>query len=128
MKISITLETGDGERIVEIEGEEILQGMLARSGLETAVQDFEKILHTMIVSPARGMLRGKVHQLQDRQGYARLVLPGESTASRRSFGNPEDREAFVEKIRCMAERGTAPAGGVGGDHGAACLVNGCARR
>lgn len=127
MKICITLETGDGERIVEIDREEILQAMLARSGLATAVQDFENFLQAMIVSPARGMLRGKVHQLQDRQGYVRLVCPGESTASRRSFGNPEDREAFMEKIRCMAERVTAPAGGVGGDHGAACLVSGCAK-
>jgi len=127
MKVCVTLETGDGERIVEIDREEILHGMLELSSLETAVPAFENILHAMVVSPARGMFRGKVHQLQDKQGFVRIIRPGESAASRPPFSNTEDESVYMDNVRRLAAQRTTAARSIGDDHGATCLVSGCAK-
>ena len=125
MKICLKLETGDGEQICEIDQEYFFQAILARSGLEKAESDFETSLYAMIVSPARGMFRGKVRQLQEKEGYVRLVLPGAPATSHNLFDNKEDLSAFMENIR----RHTAAAGGVDNDnHGATAFAGDCVRQ
>jgi len=127
MKLYLKIETGDGEQICEIDQEYFFQAMLARSGLESAVRDFESMFHAIIVSPVRGMIRGKVGQLKERKGYSRIVRPGAPATSHPSFGNTEDQDVYMEKIRCLAAQRIAEAGSMDGDHGAAGSFNGCTR-
>jgi len=126
MKVHVTIETGDGERIVELDREEVLQAILSPAGLESAVSSFEDIIHLMILSPLRGSLRAKILQLLEMKGFTRITPPSKTTVSPTSFGNEEDRKAFMERIRQLAAHTHGPIESVG-DHNAAALTGTCER-
>jgi hypothetical protein len=128
LKVRVTLDTGNGERICELDQEDLLRGILANCGLGTAVRDFEEHFSTLVLSPIRGMIREKVHELRERKGYERIAVPGAPAAVHSLFETREEQSAYVANALRLAAHRMPGGGGVDGDHDDGALLAGSARR